>query len=105
VAKRQRQLGGVDDLVISLVAKGTTTGEARLQPEPDSGQDQECAGPDGYRFAGERGVQPEVIGETAEQVGGGDDEDAEEQPGDREGRHAGQPEGQEPGGGDGQGGG
>ena len=27
VAKRQRRLGGVDDLVISLVAKGLTTGE------------------------------------------------------------------------------
>jgi transposase-like protein len=29
VAKRQRRLGGVDDLVISLVAKGLTTGEAQ----------------------------------------------------------------------------
>jgi transposase-like protein len=29
VAKRQRRLGGVDDLVISLVAKGLTTGEVR----------------------------------------------------------------------------
>jgi transposase-like protein len=27
VAKRQRRLGGVDDLVISLVAQGLTTGE------------------------------------------------------------------------------
>src|SRR5580700_6378081 len=29
VAKRQRRLGGVDDLVISLVAKGLTTGEVQ----------------------------------------------------------------------------
>ena len=29
VAKRQRRLGGVDDLVISLVAKGLTTGEVK----------------------------------------------------------------------------
>src|ERR1700722_1114674 len=29
VAKRQRRLGGVDDMVISLVAKGLTTGEVR----------------------------------------------------------------------------
>jgi hypothetical protein len=27
VAKRQRRLGGIDDLVISLTAKGLTTGE------------------------------------------------------------------------------
>ena len=31
VAKRQRRLGGVDDLVISLVAKGLTTGEVRAR--------------------------------------------------------------------------
>src|SRR6476619_1432134 len=31
VAKRQRRLGGVDDLVISLVAKGLTTGEVQAQ--------------------------------------------------------------------------
>src|SRR5207342_387950 len=29
VAKRQRRLGGVDDMVISLVAKGLTTGEVQ----------------------------------------------------------------------------
>src|SRR5215472_2949427 len=29
VAKRQRRLSGVDDLVISLVAKGLTTGEVQ----------------------------------------------------------------------------
>src|SRR5438477_5875889 len=29
VAKRQRRLGGVDDMVISLVAKGLTTGEVK----------------------------------------------------------------------------
>src|SRR5512135_3759409 len=29
VAKRQRRLGGIDDLVISLVAKGLTTGEVQ----------------------------------------------------------------------------
>ena len=29
VAKRQRRLGGIDDMVISLVAKGLTTGEVQ----------------------------------------------------------------------------
>jgi putative transposase len=31
VRKRQRRLGGVDDLVVSLVAKGLTTGEVQAQ--------------------------------------------------------------------------
>ena len=31
VARRQRRLGGVDDLVISLVAKGLTTGEVQAR--------------------------------------------------------------------------
>jgi hypothetical protein len=31
VAKRQRRLGGVDDMVISLVAKGLTTGEVQAR--------------------------------------------------------------------------
>ena len=29
VAKRQRRMGGIDDIVISLVAKGLTTGEVQ----------------------------------------------------------------------------
>ena len=40
----------------------------------DPGEEQERAGPDEYWLDGERDVQPEVIGEAAEQVGGGDDE-------------------------------
>ena|ERR1017187_930907 len=35
VAKRQRRLGGVDDMVISLIAKGLTTGEVQGAPRGD----------------------------------------------------------------------
>jgi hypothetical protein len=47
-------------------------------PEPESGDQQERAGPDEYGLDGERGAQPEVIGEAAEQVGGGDAQHAAE---------------------------
>src|SRR5205823_5789096 len=46
---------------------------------PESGQEQEGAGPDQHRLDGEGGAQPEVVGEAAEEVGGGDDEHAAEE--------------------------
>src|SRR3984893_9285261 len=39
VAKRQRRLGGVDDMVVSLVAKGLTTGEVQAHLAESSGRE------------------------------------------------------------------
>ena len=52
--------------------------EAAAAAEPESGEEQERAGPDEYWLHGECGVQSEMVGEAAEQVGGGDDEHAAE---------------------------
>ena len=48
-------------------------------PEPQPGQEQEPAGSDEHRLDGERGAQPELVGQAAEEVGGGDDEHAAEE--------------------------
>jgi len=50
----------------------------RTPPEPDSGQEQERAGPDEHWLDRECGTKSEVVGETPEQVRGGDDEHAAE---------------------------
>ena len=39
-------------------------------PEPQPGQEQEPAGSDEHRLDGERGAQPELVGQAAEEVGG-----------------------------------
>ncbi len=46
--------------------------------EPESGEEQQRACPDEHWLDGECGVQSEMVGEAAEEVGGGDDEQAAE---------------------------
>jgi hypothetical protein len=51
----------------------------RAPREPEPGQEHERACPDEHGLDDECGVQPEVVGEAAEEVGGSDDEHAAEE--------------------------
>src|SRR6185437_11225221 len=62
-----------------LTFRGGTLTPPPSRPEPQSGQEQEPAGSDEHRLDGERGAQPELVGQAAEEVGGDDDEDAAEE--------------------------